>query len=162
MNENIGSIEKLEAACAEFVYEFSPDALGDDNKRSATVRDLQLSLGMRAMGITYRSEEEQKASFMNAENSMLSLSGNPTAYIETFTEHNFRAIYSYDRDTGLVVVNNYTFPKDEVRALRRSDYDALSMSIATKGVTSFLMTRALTPVGIYRLTEDVKKAIVEA
>ena len=154
-------VERLDEICGQFTDEFSLDPFGDSGERTAVVGGLTLSMAMDRLAIHYKTPEEQQAFFESAGNGVLEAMGNPSARISTYTETSQMALYHFDRRTGLVVVNNFGFPKEEVRALRAKDRDALGFSIATRGIYSSIMTRALTDRGIERLVEDFSTAIRE-
>lgn len=163
MSSLVTPIEKLDQACGQFIGEFSLDPLGYSSERLAVVDDLTLALSMSRLVMRYRTPEEQQAFFEVADNHVLESMGNPSARISTYTNTGQMALYNYDRDTGLVVVNNYPFSKGETRSLRSKDADALGFSIATRGICHpGTMYRALTELGIERLTADIDIALREA
>lgn len=159
-------VQLLDDICSNFVNEFSTDSpLAVRHPllpRFAGVDGIELSLGMRNMSISYRTPEEQRRDFTAIPADMLELYGIFSASISTYTKEGNMAGYNFDRNSGLVVVNNFEFPSGEVRRLRSGDFDLLDESIATRGITSFVMNRALTERGTERLITDIQKVILEA
>jgi hypothetical protein len=163
MNKVVTPAERLDEVCGQFVGEFSLDPVGYGDERTAIVDDLTLSMAMSRLVLHYKTPEEQQAFFETADNNILESLGNPSARISTYTATGQMALYNFDRTTGLVVVNNFGFPKGEARALRANDVEALGFSIATRGICrSASMARALTDTGVERLIQDFNTAIREA
>lgn len=160
MNKVTSPIDRLDEACERFVSECTFDPLGYTAERSAVVDNLALSLAMSRLALTYRTPVEQQAFFETADNHLLEALGNPSARIQTWTNTGQMAAYNFDRNTGLVVVNAFPFPTNEVRALRARDAQELGLSIATRGIlSSGIMNRALTDQGIERLVTDLQVVI---
>lgn len=156
--------ERLDKACGQFIDTFSRDPASHPTERRASVPCEGLALEMGRLSITYRTPQQQLTHFETAKTLVL---GNPSATIETNgalegSAQGKIATYYFDRETGLVVVNGFNFPRSEVRALRARDAQALRFSIATGNLCSSSMERVLTDSGVKRLIGDVQTAIRNA
>ncbi len=93
-----------------------------------------LSLAMCKVAVMYRTPEEQQKYFELAQSESLEYGGNPSAEIRTYTANGSMALYKFDRNSGLVIVNNFAFPEDEIRPLSNKEVNALKYSFATSGI----------------------------
>lgn len=160
----LAAAEQLDRTCEEFVDEFylgTPDEA--TRGRVGMVQDIDMGLGMAALYVEYRTVEQQEAFIRYATDEALLAEGNPSAVIKTCTDTSDMAGYKLDRTTGLIVVNEFDFPQEEVRALRSSDVQALELSMGTRGlIKEWESVRCLTEEGILRLVSDIKIAIRDA
>ncbi len=158
MSDVLTPADHLDSVCEQFIARFSHDPEGNTG-RTAQVDDLNLSLGMIVVELTYRDEEEQLRYFAKADTSVLETYGNPSAHIRTRTADRLMAFYNYDRTTGLIVVNDYSFPKDDTRLLRPQEVHDIGFSVATAGIRGIRRdnNRVLTEQGIERITADLQK-----
>jgi hypothetical protein len=162
MSQATTAIGEFEAALEQAVSEFALDP-AERSIRSANVQCAGLSLGMVALHFAYLSPAAQQAKFTLVANSELEVLGNPSATINTYTPEHTMAAYSYDRSSSLIIVNSFSFPDGETRQLRKSDAEALDLSIATRRISnSTVMKRVLLEPGIIRITEDLQKIVADA
>lgn len=155
--------ELLDTTCAELVGEFSLDKQLEGFEDSVTFRDIDLSLGMCALDLTYRNTSQQLKFYEEHDEEYLRTLGNPSARISTYTAESQLAHYNFDGRTGLVVVNPYPFPDGDTRQLEPSDMRELSLSIAGSGIAnSHVMNRVLTNQGIRRITRDLRQLLETA
>lgn len=163
-NASVRLVEELDLACERFIDEFSGGPLDGGYGSFATVDGSWLSMDMGRLNVAYRTPLQQRGFFQAAGNAALQALGNPSARISTQAAGGWQAVYNLDRNTGLVVVNNFAFPEDEVRALRTKDLEALKFSIATPRIcySGCSVAKALTDKGIERLIGDLDTAISKA
>ena len=153
MSRIITPAEQLDAACSQLIGEFSVKPVDLLGEREASVGGLALSMDMSRLAIYYTAQEELENV---AAHRRLQAEGNPSARIHTYTATGEMALYNFDRGTGLVVVNNFGFPENEVRALGADDREALGSSPAGKRMLGIAnLGRALTDTGIGRLIGDL-------
>ncbi len=158
MSEALTQQALLDKTCEQLVDRL--DTVVDIHGRTATVSDIGgLSLAMRNVAVIYRSPEEQQEYFLSAHRESLERGGNPSAEICTYTADNMMAAYRFDRTTGLVTINDFDFPEDEIRPLSNKEVNALKYSFATIGMLFGVLDRGLTDSGITRLNQDLTKAI---
>jgi hypothetical protein len=163
MSALVSPIQHFETVAEQFINEFSLDQPGYKTERKAHVDGVNLSLGMISISMAFRTLEEQQKFFEEADRETLETSGNPSAVIRTYDRHeSSMAFYVYDRNTDLILVNNYNFPEGETRQLRKKDVDALGFSLATGGIAGGGTRRVLTELGIVRLASDIEAVIDEA
>lgn len=156
-------MQTLDEACRNFVAAFEDENPPDPKDRANRYEQKIFGegsvagLGFISIDLVYRTEEHQVLRSKDwAAEREIRRSGNPAAELNAYFGDSHMARHVYDRDTGLVVVNNFDFPAAEVRPITDEDVAALESSISTAHVCDGeYMNRILTPLGVHRLVSNI-------
>ena len=155
----------LAKACQRFAKQYEsgytaafPGRHQSDLETCGYARGTVDSVGLIAVNLTYRSEA-QRGRRRHAASALQALVnfGNPTAEIHRcLNDSPEMACFAVDGATGLVIVNDYDFPDDEVRPLGPGEVITLLASADSAGIyDGDTMARALTPQGVNNLRSDL-------
>jgi hypothetical protein len=148
ISDNLASIDAPEAT-REFAV-----GIAEKMKDMAQLKGVDLTYGMNAVQVMFKTPGEQAHDFIHGGIDATK----PDILVKTYNNHGRMAMYSYDRASGLVAVNNFSFDAEEVRPVTEKEKNDLAFSMTRTKFLFGLSSNVLTNSGVSRITKDLAKA----